>query len=97
MNDAAVHDRIASLEQEVRRAFEEAQREADAMFAQYQLSQLLASGGRPVDLANIVLAEIVRLCGAAAGALWLSRLVATGAGGRCGARRAGARVGGRAE
>ena len=75
-NDAALHDRIASLEQEVRRAFEEAQREADAMFAQYQLSQLLASGGRPVDLANVVLAEIVRLCGAAAGALWLRDPVA---------------------
>jgi PAS domain S-box-containing protein len=70
-NDAALYDRIASLEREVRRAFEDAQREADAMFAQYQLSQLLASGGRPVDLANVVLAEIVRLCGAAAGALWL--------------------------
>jgi PAS domain S-box-containing protein len=70
-NDAALYDRIASLEQEVRRAFEDAQREADAMFAQYQLSQLLASGGRPGDLANVVLAEIVRLCGAAAGALWL--------------------------
>jgi signal transduction histidine kinase len=41
------------------------------MFAQYQLSQLLASGGRRADLATIVLAEIVRLCGAAAGALWL--------------------------
>jgi hypothetical protein len=71
LNDTALHERIAGLEREVRRAFEEAQREADAMFAQYQLSQLLASGGRPVDLAGAVLAEIVRLCGAAAGALWL--------------------------
>jgi two-component system phosphate regulon sensor histidine kinase PhoR len=71
LNDGALHDRIASLEQEVRRVFEEAQREADAMFAQYQLSQLLASGGRPADLAGVVLAEIVRLCGAADGALWL--------------------------
>src|SRR6266508_3468385 len=41
------------------------------MFAQYQLSQLLASGGRPAELASVVLAEIVRLCGAAAGSLWL--------------------------
>ena len=64
-------DRIDSLEREVRRAFEEAQREADAMFAQYQLSQLLASGGRRAELAIIVVAELVRLCGAAAGALWL--------------------------
>jgi len=71
LNDAARDDRIASLEQEVRRAFEDAQREADAMFAQYQLSQLLASGGRPAELASVVLAEIVRLCGAAAGSLWL--------------------------
>ncbi|HET6316564.1 MAG TPA: PAS domain-containing protein, partial [Chloroflexota bacterium] len=71
MNDAAQDDRIASLEQEVRRAFEDAQREADAMFAQYQLSQLLASGGRPAELASVVLAEIVRLCGATAGSLWL--------------------------
>jgi hypothetical protein len=71
LNDARVHDRIASLEHEVRHAFEEAQREADAMFAQYQLSQLVASGGRRADLANIVVTEIVRLCGAATGALWL--------------------------
>lgn len=71
MNDATLHERIANLERELRQAFEEAQREADAMFAQYQLSQLLASGGRPVDLANVVLAEIVRLCGAAAGVLLL--------------------------
>jgi two-component system phosphate regulon sensor histidine kinase PhoR len=41
------------------------------MFAQYQLSQLLASGGRRAELAMIVVAEIVRLCGAASGALWL--------------------------
>ena len=68
---AALADRIAALERELRHAFEEAQREADAMFAQYQLSQLLASGGRPPDLAMSVVAEIVRLCGAAAGALWL--------------------------
>src|ERR671932_756936 len=68
---ATLTDRIAALERELRRAFEEAQREADAMFAQYQLSQLLASGGRRADLATVVVAEIVRLCGAAAGALWL--------------------------
>ena len=68
MNDL---ERVASLEAELRRTVEDAQREADAMFAQYQLSQLLASGGRPADLARSVLAEIVRLCGGAAGALWL--------------------------
>ncbi|MDQ6877577.1 MAG: hypothetical protein M3082_07735, partial [Candidatus Dormibacteraeota bacterium] len=69
---AALRKRIAALEHELRRAFEDSQREADAMFAQYQLSQLLASGGRRSDLAMAVVAEIVRLCGAAAGALWLS-------------------------
>ena len=77
LNDVALHDRIANLEQEVRRAFEDAQREADAMFAQYQLSQLLASGGRPADLANVVVAEIVRVCGAAACTLLLREPGAT--------------------
>jgi len=72
VNETSLHDRIARLEREVRRAFEDAQREADAMFAQYQLSQLLASGGRRSDLAVTVVAEIVRLCAADAGALWLS-------------------------
>jgi PAS domain S-box-containing protein len=71
LSDAVLHDRIASLEQEIRRAFEDGQREADAMFAQYQLSQLLASGGRPADLANVVVAEIVRVCAAGAGTLLL--------------------------
>src|SRR5437764_8846937 len=61
---AALTGRVAALERELRRAFDDAQREADAMFAQYQLSQLLASGGRRAELAMIVLAEIVRLCGA---------------------------------
>lgn len=65
-------DRLDRLERELRRAFDEAQREADAMFAQYQLSQLLASGGRLAELGQAVVAEIVRLCSAAAGALWLA-------------------------
>jgi PAS domain S-box-containing protein len=67
---AALQERIAALERELQRAYDEAQREADAMFAQYQLSQLLAAGGRRADLATSVVAEIVRLCGAAAGGLW---------------------------
>ena len=56
--DAAVTDRDALAshesthsERERRRAFDEAQREADALFAQYQLSQLIASGGSLADLA----------------------------------------------
>jgi PAS domain S-box-containing protein len=65
-------DPIQRLERELRRVVEEAQREADAMFAQYQLSQLLASGARLAELSQAVVAEIVRLCSASAGALWLA-------------------------
>ena len=64
--------RIRDLERERRRSFDEAQREADALFAQYQLSQLLASGGTVAELASAVLSELVRLAGADAGALWLT-------------------------
>jgi PAS domain S-box-containing protein len=63
--------RVDALEREGRRSFDEAQKEADALFAQYQLSQLIASGGKLDELAASVLAELVRLAGAAAGALWL--------------------------
>ena len=65
--------RIATLESELGRINEEARREADAMFAQYQLSQVLASGGDPAALADAVCAELVRLCGADSVLLWLSR------------------------
>jgi len=63
--------RVAQLEQEHRRAFEQAQREADALFAQYQLSQLIATAGTPAELSRAVVVELVRLAGAEAGALWL--------------------------
>ena len=63
--------RIEALERERRRAFEDAQRQADALFAQYQLSQLIASGGNLPDLAASVLNEVLRLADAAGGALWL--------------------------
>lgn len=43
------------------------------MFAQYQLSQLLTSGGPLSELAAAVLVEVIRLCGASGGALWLTR------------------------
>jgi signal transduction histidine kinase len=73
LNDEdALRARVASLEYERRRAFDEAQREADAMFAQYQLSQLLASGDDLDKLAPAVLAEIARTSGAGAAALWLA-------------------------
>jgi signal transduction histidine kinase len=65
-------ERIASFQVERRRAFEDAQREADTMFAQYQLSQLLASGDVLEDLASAVLAEIARASGAALAGLWLA-------------------------
>ncbi|MGK2849501.1 MAG: ATP-binding protein [Candidatus Limnocylindrales bacterium] len=68
---AALVARIAALEEERRHAFDDAQREADALFAQYQLSQLIASGGALADLAAAVLLELLRLAGAAGGALWL--------------------------
>src|SRR6185436_6484368 len=63
--------RIDALERESRAAFEDAQREADALFAQYQLSQLVASGGSVRDLARSVLLEAVRLAAVDRGALWL--------------------------
>lgn len=65
--------RIGSLERERRQAFEDAQREADALFAQYQLSQLLASGGTVSELGTAVLHELLRLAGAAGAALYLQR------------------------
>ena len=63
--------RVAKLEGERQRAFEDAQREADALFAQYQLSQLVASGGTVAELGAAVLLELVRLAGAAGAALYL--------------------------
>ena len=64
--------RVIALELEQRRSFDDAQREADALFAQYQLSQLIASGGSLADLAAAVLSELVRLADADAGSLWLA-------------------------
>ena len=63
--------RIEALERESRRAFDDAQHEADALFAQYQLSQLVASGGSLDDLARSVTLEVVRLAGVDHGVLWL--------------------------
>jgi signal transduction histidine kinase len=68
---ARLEARIASLEDEARRAFEDAQREADALFAQYQLSQLVASGGSLADLASAVLLELTRLAAGDEGGIWL--------------------------
>ncbi len=67
----ALTARIEALERERRRAFDDAQREADALFAQYQLSQLIASGGTLDELAWAVLTELLRLADAGGGAIWL--------------------------
>jgi signal transduction histidine kinase len=69
---AALEARVRELETERRRVFEDAQREADAVFAQYQLSQLLAAGGRVEEIAAAVLAEVARAVGAGGAALWLA-------------------------
>jgi signal transduction histidine kinase len=68
----ALEARVRELEAERRRVFEDAQREADAVFAQYQLSQLLAAGGRVDEIAAAVLAEVARAASAAGAALWLA-------------------------
>jgi signal transduction histidine kinase len=64
--------RIAALEQESRRAFDDAQREADALFSQYQLSQLVAAGGSLENLGRSVTLEVVRLAGVDGGAMWFA-------------------------
>ena len=86
---AALEARVRVLEAERRRVFEDAQREADAVYAQYQLSQLLAAGGSVDEIAAAVLAEVARASGASGAALWLAspgsralELVATFPGGR---------------
>ncbi len=55
-----------------RRLFDDAQREADTVFAQYQLSQLIALGGELPAMASAVISELVRDSDAVAGALWLA-------------------------
>ncbi len=65
-------DRLAILEADRWRSFEDAQREADTLFAQYQLSQLLASGADVADLASAVLDELRRHDRARAAVLWLT-------------------------
>ena len=59
-------------EPELRRTFEEAQRQADTVFAQYQLSQLLALGGELPLMTARVIGELARASDAVAGAIWLA-------------------------
>ena len=62
----------ALTEDELRRTFEESQRQADTVFAQYQLSQLLALGGDLPQMATSVIGELVRASDAVVGAIWLA-------------------------
>jgi len=68
---ARAEARLAALEHEVARITEEGLREADAMFAQYQLSQLLAAGGPTGELADAIAAELARLTNAQGVAVWV--------------------------
>jgi signal transduction histidine kinase len=70
--------RIEALEHANDASFLAAQREADALFAQYQLSQLVASGGTVPELARSVALEAVRLGAMDGGALWLGDGAADG-------------------
>jgi signal transduction histidine kinase len=69
---APAPDAATFLARERRRIFEDAQRQADSVFAQYQLSQLVALGGDLGVMAASVIGELVRVSDAVAGALWLS-------------------------
>ncbi|HEX7171015.1 MAG TPA: ATP-binding protein [Candidatus Limnocylindria bacterium] len=55
------------------RIFHEAQRSADTIFSHYQLSQLLATHELPPSMAQAVLDELVHVCDAIGGAIWMSR------------------------
>jgi signal transduction histidine kinase len=70
---AALEARVRELEVERLRVFADAQHEADAVFAQYQLSQLLAAGGTVAEISTAVIAEVARAVGAVEAALWLAQ------------------------
>ncbi len=53
------------------RIFREAQRAADTIFSHYQLSQLLATHARSASMAESVLDELIHVCDAARGGIWL--------------------------
>jgi signal transduction histidine kinase len=60
------------LDAEHRRIFREAQRAADTIFSHYQLSQLLATHDRTRPMAAAVLDELMHVCDAAGGGIWLA-------------------------
>ena len=77
-------DARGAVDAEHERTFREAQRAADTIFSHYQLSQLLATHARSASLAEAVLHELLHVCDAARGGIWLAqpsdselRLVAT--------------------
>ena len=81
---AAASGPTALTTAELRQLLEDAQQQADTVFAQYQLSQLVALGGDLPLMAASVIGELVRASDAVMGALWLAapagrelRLVAT--------------------
>ena len=81
-------DPRGTLDSEHQRIFREAQRAADTIFTHYQLSQLLATHARSATMAEAVLDELVHVCDATRGGIWLVgpsdaelRLVARGGSG----------------
>jgi PAS domain S-box-containing protein len=65
-------DAHRQLDAEHQRIFREAQRAADTIFSHYQLSQLLATHARSATLAGAVLDELVHVCDATSGGIWLT-------------------------
>ena len=65
-------DSRSQLDVEHERIFREAQRAADTIFSHYQLSQLLATHARSATMAEAVLDELVHVCDAASGGIWLT-------------------------
>ena len=68
-DDARASDHGLDVEHE--RIFREAQRAADTIFSHYQLSQLLATHARSASMAESVLDELIHVCDAARGGIWL--------------------------
>lgn len=60
-------------EAEHARIFREAQRATDVIFSHYQLSQLLASHVRAASMAEAVVDELLHVCDAAQGGIWLAQ------------------------
>ncbi len=71
-SDPGVTPDVDRLLAENERIFHEAQHAADTVFANYQLSQILASHDAIGPLAGAILDELTHLCGADAGAIWIA-------------------------